>query len=79
MKQSRLPYWLIAPSAIFLIVLFVWPLAETALMAFRTPDGVWTTQYLSKMTGDLNFSEKYLSELEAVTAADVQRWIEAGE
>lgn len=54
--SNRTPYLLIAPSVAFLLVLFVWPLAETALMAFRTPDGVWTTQYLSKMTGDLNFS-----------------------
>jgi multiple sugar transport system permease protein len=54
--SNRTPYLLIAPSVAFLLVLFVWPLAETALMAFRTPDGVWTTQYLSKMTGDLNFA-----------------------
>jgi multiple sugar transport system permease protein len=54
--SKRTPYLLIAPSVAFLLVLFVWPLAETALMAFRTPDGVWTTQYISKMTGDLNFS-----------------------
>jgi multiple sugar transport system permease protein len=26
------------------------------LMAFRTPEGLWTSQYLSKMAGDLNFS-----------------------
>lgn len=56
MKQSRLPYWLIAPSAIFLIVLFVWPLLETGLMAFRSPQGPWTDAYVLKMWGDLNFS-----------------------
>ena len=54
--SSRTPYLLIAPSLVFLLLLFVWPLAETALMAFRTPDGLWTSQYLSKMAGDLNFS-----------------------
>ncbi len=53
--QQRTPYLLIAPSVVFLLVLFVWPLAETALMAFRTPDGVWSGQYISKMLGDLNF------------------------
>ena len=56
MKPSRLPYWLIAPSAIFLIVLFVWPLLETGLMAFRSPQGQWTDAYVLKMWGDLNFS-----------------------
>ncbi len=42
--SNRTPYLLIAPSVAFLLVLFVWPLAETALMAFRTPDGAWTGQ-----------------------------------
>lgn len=55
MHTSRTPYWLIAPSVVFLLVLFVWPLTETALMALRTSDGTWTTQYILKMTGDLNF------------------------
>lgn len=53
---DRTPYLLIGPSVVFLLVLFVWPLAETALMAFRSPEGAWTTQYLGKMVGDLNFS-----------------------
>jgi multiple sugar transport system permease protein len=55
MNSQRTPYLLIAPSMVFLLVLFVWPLAETALMAFRTPEGVWTGEYLRKMAGDLNF------------------------
>ena len=38
--QQRTPYLLIAPSVIFLLVLFIWPLIETALMAFRTPEGI---------------------------------------
>ncbi len=56
MNAQRAPYLLIAPSVIFLLVLFIWPLGETALMAFRTPEGAWTGQYVSKMLGDLNFS-----------------------
>lgn len=55
MNAGRTPYVLIAPSVVFLLVLFLWPLGETALMALRTPEGVWTTQYIAKMTGDLNF------------------------
>jgi multiple sugar transport system permease protein len=55
MNAQRAPYLLIAPSVIFLLVLFIWPLAETALMAFRSADGTWTGQYVSKMLGDLNF------------------------
>lgn len=55
MNAQRAPYLLIAPSVIFLLVLFIWPLGETALMAFRTSDGSWTSQYVTKMLGDLNF------------------------
>jgi multiple sugar transport system permease protein len=51
----RLPYVLIAPSAIFLVLLFVWPLAETALMAFFRPDGTFTWDYLVKGVGDIYF------------------------
>lgn len=54
-RSGRAPYWLIAPSVIFLLVLFVWPLSETALMAFRSPQGEWTGRYLGKMLGDHNF------------------------
>jgi multiple sugar transport system permease protein len=54
-NTQRLPYLLIAPSLAFLALLFLWPLAETVLMAFVTPQGVPTTEYLRKMAGDLNF------------------------
>lgn len=55
MNTHRLPYVLIAPSVAFLALLFLWPLAETVLVAFVTPQGVPTTEYLRKMAGDLNF------------------------
>jgi multiple sugar transport system permease protein len=55
MNAQRLPYLLIAPSATFLALLFLWPLSETVLMAFITPQGEPTTAYLHKMVGDLNF------------------------
>jgi multiple sugar transport system permease protein len=54
-NTQRLPYLLIAPSVAFLALLFLWPLAETVLVAFVTPQGVPTTEYLRKMAGDLNF------------------------
>lgn len=55
MKPERLPYLLIAPSVAFLLALFIWPLVETALLAFRTDAGGYTTKYLARMVGDLNF------------------------
>lgn len=55
MRSERLPYLLIAPSVAFLLALFIWPLVETALLAFRTDAGGYTTKYLARMLGDLNF------------------------
>ena len=43
-NTQRLPYLLIAPSVAFLALLFLWPLAETVLMAFVTPQGVPSTE-----------------------------------
>ncbi len=55
MGERLTPYVLIAPGALFLLVIFVWPLTETALLAFGEPGGGWTLQYLAKMVDDLNF------------------------
>ena len=54
-RLAYLPYLLIAPSVVFLLLLFAWPLTETALLAFRTDEGAFTTKYLARMVGDLNF------------------------
>lgn len=54
-RQDRIPYYLIAPSAVFLILLFVWPLAETAILAFKGADGGFTMRHVNKMFGDNNF------------------------
>ena len=55
MGSTRTPYLMVAPSVLYLLLLFIWPLAETALTAFMTPQGEWTGQYVAKMLGDLNF------------------------
>lgn len=55
MNQSRaLPYLLIAPATIFLILLFVVPLAQTIALAF-VDNGQWSMTNFRKMTADLNF------------------------
>jgi multiple sugar transport system permease protein len=61
-------YCLIAPSVVFLVILFVWPLAETALMAFFQPGRGWTTMHLQKMLSDLNFTVSLKNTLMLVAA-----------
>ncbi|WP_342360733.1 sugar ABC transporter permease [Terrarubrum flagellatum] len=55
MTRSRLlPYALIAPSTIFLLLLFVLPLAQTIGLAFTGNDGA-SLENFRKMVGDINF------------------------
>ena len=57
MRSGRhVPYLLIAPSLIFLTVLFLVPLGQTIALAFQA-DGGWSTANFSRMANDLNFSD----------------------
>jgi multiple sugar transport system permease protein len=55
MTNSRLlPYLLVAPSVVFLGLLFVFPLVQTIILAF-TDQGGASLNHFRKMAGDLNF------------------------
>jgi multiple sugar transport system permease protein len=55
MTRSRaLPYLLIAPATVFLILLFVVPLVQTIALAFTENNGASLTN-VRKMVSDLNF------------------------
>jgi multiple sugar transport system permease protein len=66
MRSGRLvPYLLIAPSLIFLTVLFLVPLGQTIALAFQA-DGGWSTANFSRMANDLNFSDAVANTFEIV-------------
>jgi multiple sugar transport system permease protein len=55
MTNSRLlPYLLIAPSVVFLLLLFIFPLVQTIGLAF-TDQGGASLGHFRKMVGDINF------------------------
>jgi multiple sugar transport system permease protein len=54
-RTSWIPYALIAPSVVFLGVLFIVPLVQTVWLSVATGDGVSLENY-QRMAGDLNFS-----------------------
>jgi multiple sugar transport system permease protein len=55
MRNSALrPYLLIAPSLVFLLLLFVVPLVQTVALAFATPEGPGFGS-LARMVDDLDF------------------------
>ena len=53
------PTLLIAPSTIFLVVLFVVPLVQTMALAFQS-DGAWGFGNFARMSDDLNFGDARL-------------------
>ena len=55
MPRRLLPYALLAPSVLFLLVFFAWPLVQTASIAFRV-NGAWSAGNFVRMAGDLNFT-----------------------
>lgn len=59
MGQSRwIPYALIAPSVVFLLVFFIWPLAEALGLAFKDNiSGAVGLTNFQKMASDLNFND----------------------
>ncbi len=57
MRERAIPYLLLAPSALFMLVLFVWPLAEAIGIAFTDGSGVWSLQNFRAMADDLNFTD----------------------
>jgi len=52
-----IPYALIAPSIIFLLLFFAWPVFEAVLLALRAPDGSFTLTHFQRMSRDLFFMD----------------------
>ncbi len=94
MRSRSLPYLLIAPASLLLAVLFLWPLAQTALLAFRAPGplgtDVWSLAHIGRMVGDFDFHSALYNTLGlvvvvvplqfvlALTMANMLRHIRAG-
>ncbi len=69
MTRIRLaPYLLIAPSVLFLTVLFIVPLLQTIALAFQDSGG-WGTGNFRRMAGDLNFNDAVIDTFEIVVLA----------
>ncbi|RIH83964.1 L-arabinose transport system permease protein AraP [Meiothermus luteus] len=58
MRTERyLPYALIAPSVLFLLFFFAWPLLEALLLSVRGGGGGWTLENFQRMAADLYFKD----------------------
>jgi multiple sugar transport system permease protein len=65
MRHRALPYLLIAPSIVFLAVLFVVPLVQTAMLAFREGQA-WSLGNWARMADDLNFQDAVVNTFSVV-------------
>lgn len=64
-RAGVLPYLLILPSVLFLGVLFVVPLVQTALLAFHE-GGAWSLGNWHRMADDLNFQDAVVNTFSVV-------------
>ena len=63
-----IPYFLIAPSLLFLGMLFLVPLVQTIALSFQV-HGAWTTANFTTMADDINFHDAIVDTLAIVAIA----------
>jgi multiple sugar transport system permease protein len=61
--QNLLPYLLLLPSVIFLLVFFAYPMLEAFALAFRGADGGWTLIHFQTMIKDVAFAPAFRTTL----------------
>src|SRR6184192_4001890 len=61
--EDLLPYALLLPSIIFLALLILIPMVQALLLAIQADSGGFTTEYLERMRGDVNFSDAWRNTL----------------
>jgi multiple sugar transport system permease protein len=61
--ERTLPYLLVLPSVLFLLLLFVWPLGEAITVAFTDGSGAWTFDNFRSMADDLAFRDAVVNTL----------------
>jgi multiple sugar transport system permease protein len=54
-RRTVAPYLLLAPTAVFMAVFFLWPMLQAVALAFQTNTGQFSLQPLQTMTADVNF------------------------
>lgn len=54
MNQRLLPYLLLAPATVFLLVFFLWPFLQIAVLAFTSEQG-FTLEHFQTMSGNWKF------------------------
>jgi multiple sugar transport system permease protein len=56
-RRELIPYALLAPTVVFLLIFFAWPMIQALVLAIQDSSGAWSLAPLQRMTGDLRFGE----------------------
>src|SRR6266852_3829160 len=59
-RRRRLPtapYALLAPTVLYLLIFFAWPMLQSLVLAFQDAEGAWSLSAVQRMTSDLHFSD----------------------
>lgn len=62
-KQNWLPYLLLLPSVLFLLIFFAYPMVEAFFLAFRNDAGRFTLEHFNTMVRDVAFTPAFRTTL----------------
>jgi multiple sugar transport system permease protein len=62
-RRALTPYLLLAPSVIFMAVLFAWPMLQALVLAVQDVDGSMSLDPLARMASDVQFGESIKNTL----------------
>ena len=61
--ENILPFALLLPSVVYLGLLILIPMIQALLLAVQADNGTFTTDFIDRMTGDVNFSDAWRNTL----------------
>ncbi len=61
--ENILPFALLLPSVVYLALLILIPMIQALLLAVQADNGTFTTDFIERMTGDVNFSDAWRNTL----------------
>jgi multiple sugar transport system permease protein len=61
--EDILPFALLLPSVVYLGLLILIPMIQALLLAVQADNGTFTTEFIDRMTGDVNFSDAWRNTL----------------
>src|SRR5207249_396856 len=56
-RRELVPYWLLAPTVLFLAIFFVWPMLQALVLAFQDASGALSLEPIRRMIIDPKFLE----------------------